>query len=104
MALPALVGTLLVPILVQVLKLVTPALRGELVEFVQGYTARAYATSNRWDDVFAKLLAALVSVDISGVQVQPTDEPMTDAIVGALVGVATGQDPFAPPGNELGGA
>ena len=101
MALPAIVGTLLVPILLQILKLATPTLRGELVEFVQGRSARCYATPNKWDDVAAKLVAALLSVQVAAA---PTNNETTNAIVGALVEVATGTDPFAPPGNELGGA
>ena len=101
MALPAIVGTLLVPILLQILKLATPTLRGELVEFVQGWSTRCYATPNKWDDVAAKLVAALLSVQVAAA---PTNNETTDAIVGALVEVATGNLSFDPPGNELGGA
>jgi hypothetical protein len=103
MALPALVGTLLVPILMQVLKFVTPVLRAEFEEFLKGWTARCYATPNKWDDVAARLVGAVTSIDLSGV-VKPTGSADTDALVGAIVEVATGTDPFAPPGNELGGA
>lgn len=104
MALPALVGTLLVPILLQILKMMTPALRSEFEEFLKGWTARCYKTPNKWDDVAAKLVGAITSVDLSGV-VKPTGSETTDAIVGALVEVTTGQSPFEQAhGNELGGA
>ena len=91
--LPAIVGTLLIPILMQILKLVTPSLREELVKFMQEWTARCYATPNKWDDVAAKMVAAVLSVDLSGVTVKPTDNDVTNAVVGALVEVATGTPP-----------
>ena len=93
MALPAIVGTLLIPILMQILKLATPALREELVAFIQGWTAKCYATPNKWDDVAAKLVAAILSVDLSAVTTKPTDNEVTNAVVGALVTVATGTPP-----------
>jgi hypothetical protein len=89
----AIVGTLLIPILMQILKLVTPTLREELVKFLQDWTARCYATPNKWDDVAAKLVAAILSVDLSGVTTKPTDNDVTNAIVGAVVTIATGTPP-----------
>jgi hypothetical protein len=89
----AIVGTLLIPILMQILKLVTPTLREELVKFLQDWTARCYATPNKWDDVAAKLVAAILSVDLSGVTTKPTDNDVTNAIVGAVVEIATGTPP-----------
>ena len=93
MAIPAIVGTLLIPILMQILKMMTPTLRAELVTFIQGWTERAYATPNKWDDVAVKLVAAILSVDLSGVKTPPVNDAITDAVVGALVEVTTGH-PF----------
>jgi hypothetical protein len=93
MALPAIVGTLLIPVLMQILKLVTPTLREELVKFLQEWTARCYATPNKWDDIAAKLVASILSVDLSGVIVKPTDNDVTNAVVGAFVTIATGTPP-----------
>jgi hypothetical protein len=89
----AIVGTLLIPILMQILKLVTPTLREELVKFLQDWTARCYATPNKWDDVAAKLVASILSVDLSGITVKPTDNDVSNAIVGAVVEIATGTPP-----------
>jgi hypothetical protein len=89
----AIVGTLLIPILMQILKLVTPTLREELVKFLQDWTARCYQTPNKWDDVAAKLVANILSVDLSGITVKPTDNDVSNAVVGALVTIATGNPP-----------
>jgi hypothetical protein len=89
----AIVGTLLIPILMQILKLVTPTLREELQKFIQDWTARCYVTPNKWDDVAAKLVASVLSVDLSGVTVKPTDNDVSNAVVGALVTIATGNPP-----------
>jgi hypothetical protein len=89
MALPAIVGTLLIPILMQILKLMTPAIREELVKFIQGWVAHAFATPNKWDDVAAKLVAAMLSVDISGVVAPPTNEVTTE-LVSSIITIATG--------------
>jgi hypothetical protein len=88
--LPAIVGTLLIPILMQIMKLMTPVLREELVTFIKGWTERAYATPNKWDDVAVKLVAAILAVDLSGVKTVPTGSEVTNAAIGMLVEVATG--------------
>lgn len=94
MAFPAIVGTLLIPILMQILKRVTPALQKEFQEFIQGWSERCFQTPNKWDDVAAKLVAAVLSVDLSGVTVKPTNNEATNTIVEVLIEVTTG----APPG------
>jgi hypothetical protein len=90
MALPAIVGTLLIPILMQIMKLMTPVLREELVTFIKGWTERAYATPNKWDDVAVKLVAAILTVDLSGVKTPPSGDAVTNAAIGMIVEVATG--------------
>lgn len=98
-------GSLLTTVILQVLKLVTPTLRSELDGFVKAWAEKAFATPNKWDDVGAKIVAGLLSVDLSGVTVVPSSgNEIADAVSESLLEVATGKSPFDPPGNELGGA
>ena len=97
-------SSLLALILTQVLKLVTPVLRDELSGFLKSWTAKAYATPNKWDDVAAKVVTSILSVDISAIPLPTEQDAIANAVSGALLEVATGKSPFDAPGNELGGA
>ena len=89
----AIIGTLLIPILMQILKLMTPTLRAEMVKFMQDWTAKCYATPNKWDDVAAKLMAAILSVDLSKVTTKPTNNELTNELVSSVIIIATGNPP-----------
>jgi hypothetical protein len=101
MAIPA----ILVPVIVWAVKALSDEARKALQTALQGWYVHALATPNKVDDVAAKILCILLSVDVSSVPQGPNNVPVevVDAVVGGMIEVATGR-PFDPPGNELGGA
>lgn len=108
MALPVVVTSLLFPLLVQAIKWLSPVARDALSDAMRTFYSRALASPSSWDDVAAKILCILLSVDVSDIT-SPSSGPGTipadvvDTITSGMIEVATGR-PFDPPGNELGGA
>jgi hypothetical protein len=56
---------LALPILPQILKLVTPLLRESLEEAVKDLFAKAKKTDNPVDDILVAVLAGLIGVDVN---------------------------------------
>ena len=103
MAIPV---ALLTPLILWAVKALSSTARQALVVALQGWYVTALATPNKVDDIAAKILVTMLQVDVSAVPQGPDNVPLevVDAVVGGMVEVATGKNPFDPPGNELGGA
>lgn len=101
MALPAVVTALLFPLLMQAIKWLSPVAREALQEAMRSFYVKALQSPSSWDDVAAKILCVLLSVDVSDIQktegpgTMPAD--LTDTIVNGFIEVATGKAPFEYP-------
>ena len=55
---------LVLPVIPQIMKLITPVLRETLEEFLQDLYLKAKATPNPVDDILVGILAGLVGVEV----------------------------------------
>jgi hypothetical protein len=93
MAIPA----VLVPVIVWAVKALSEEARKALAIALQGWYVHALATPNKVDDIAAKILCILLSVDVSSVPQGPDNVPVevVDAVIGGFTEVVTGR-PFDP--------
>lgn len=100
MALPAVVTGLLFPLLIQAIKWLSPVAREALSDAMRDFYKKALSSPSAWDDVAAKVLCVLLSVDVSdivkteGPGIIPSD--MVETITNGFIEVATGGRPFDP--------
>ena len=105
MAIPAFVFQALLA----VVGIIAPNVRKLFEIAMQGVYKSAMESPNKIDDIGVKILITACSIDVSGVVVTPSPDSanlppdVVDAVANGFVTVISGS-PFAPPGNELGGA
>lgn len=68
-------SSLLSGILYPLLSLLSPLIKDELNTFIQSLYKKAVVTSSPWDDFVIKILADILSIDLSSIQVANTGNP-----------------------------
>lgn len=92
-------NALAMQVLLMVIGWLSPVARKALSDALQGWYAHALATPNKMDDIAAKVVVSILSVDVSKVVATPSPDSanlppeVVNAVSGGLLEVITGR-PF----------